>query len=280
MFSVLILTLNEERNLPACLASVAASDDLVVLDSGSTDRTAAIAHGHGARVFARAFDGFAAQRNYAHRTIAFRHPWVFHLDADERLTPALAAECAALCARDPSDIDGYFTAPRMLFQGRWLRRCTDFPAWQARFVHRQRFAFVQAGHGQRESEAMRMGYLQHTYEHEMVPNGSAEWLAKHRRYAREEAQHAARLAPIPVWRQLCSRDGLRRRRALKALSLRLPCRPVARLLYQYVLRGGFLDGRHAWEYCQLLSAYERYVDEALRAQRQPPSDAASSPLAP
>lgn len=280
MFSVLILTLNEERNLPACLASAAGSDDIVVLDSGSTDATAAIAQAHGARVFTRVFDDFASQRNFAHRSIAFRHPWVFHLDADERLTPQLAAECAALGARNPPDADGYFTAPRMLFHGHWLRRCTDFPAWQARFVHAQRFEFVQSGHGQRESASMRMGYLRHTYDHEMVPDGVAEWLAKHRRYAREEAQHVIAHERLVSWRQLGDRDALCRRRALKALSHRLPCRPAARLVYQYVLRGGFLDGRHAWRYCRLLSAYERYVEDELRLLRQAPSSPASSPLSP
>ena len=98
MFSVLVLTLNEERNLPRCLASVAGCDDLVVLDSGSTDGTVAIARTAGARVAARPFDNFAGQRNYAQREIAFRHPWVFHLDADEQFTPELFTECLARAA--------------------------------------------------------------------------------------------------------------------------------------------------------------------------------------
>ena len=71
MFSVVILTLNEEADLPRCLQSVAASDDLVVVDSGSTDRTVAIARSAGARVFVRAFDHFAGQRNFAQREIPF-----------------------------------------------------------------------------------------------------------------------------------------------------------------------------------------------------------------
>ena len=94
-FSVLILTLNEEADLPRCLESVAGCDDIVVLDSGSKDGTPEIARAAGARVFERTFDTFAGQRNFAQREIPFRHRWVFHLDADERFTPALMAECAA-----------------------------------------------------------------------------------------------------------------------------------------------------------------------------------------
>src|SRR5882672_10686274 len=110
MYSVLILTLNEERNLPRCLASVRGCDDIVVLDSGSTDRTAAIAHDAGARVFTRAFDDFAGQRNFAQREIPFRHPWVFHLDADEQFTPELMAECST---HTQSTQDGFLVAPKM-----------------------------------------------------------------------------------------------------------------------------------------------------------------------
>lgn len=264
MFSVLILTLNEQRNLPGCLASIPAGAEVVVLDSGSTDGTTQLARAAGARVVSRPFDDFASQRNFAHRNLTFRYEWVFHLDADEKLTPALSEECAAAGAHNPADLDGFFAAPKMLFQGHWLPRCTDFPAWQARFVHATRFEFVQVGHGQRESASMRLGFLQHSYEHEMFPDGVAGWLEKHRRYAREEAAHAVANERFASWRNLWDRDHLTRRRALKSLSRRLPCRPAARIFYQYFLRRGFLDGRRAWEYCRLLGAYEGFIDEESR----------------
>lgn len=263
MFSVLILTLNEERNLPACLASAAGCDDLVVLDSGSTDRTAELARAAGARVFVRPFDNFAGQRNHAHRHIPFRHPWVFHLDADERLTPELLAECRHVASTNPSDVDGYYAAPRMLFFGRWVPHCTDFPAWQARFAHVQRFTFIEVGHGQRESTAMRMGKLAANYEHEMMASGETAWLEKHRRYARAEARTAAG----PPARALCSGDALQRRRALKAISRRLPFRPALRFVYQYFLRRGFLDGAAGWRYCRLIARYEGFIAEEARRLR-------------
>jgi len=269
MFSIVILTLNEEENLPACLASTAGCDDVVVLDSGSTDRTVELARAAGARVEVNPFVDFAAQRNHAHRSIAFRHPWVFHLDADEQLTPALVAECAARAEGDDGTLDGCWVAPKMFFLGRWIPHCTDFPAWQARFVHVGRFTFIEVGHGQREHPAMRMGRLRENYRHDLSSHGEAGWDAKHRRYAEAEARTlAADHTPLlPLGRRLLAGPALERRRALKQLSHRLPARPWLRFIYQYLLRGGFLDGRPGLRYCRLLARYERYTDEAVRALR-------------
>lgn len=264
-YSVVILTLNEERNLPRCLASVQACDDVVVLDSGSTDATVEIARRAGARVFTRTFDTFAGQRNFADQQLPFRHPWVFHLDADELFTPELDAECRTAAAA--RDVDGYFVAPRMLWRGQWIPRCTDFPAWQARFVHASTFQFIDVGHGQREDPAMRMGRFAANYLHDLSAEGTEGWLAKHRRYARDEAeQHALRRGVR--WRDLVAADRLSRRRALKHLSYHLPMRPVARFIYQYVLRRGFLEGRAGLEYCRLLATYEGFAAAELRQRRR------------
>jgi len=132
-FSVVILTLNEEARLPACLASVAGCNDVVVVDSGSTDATQAMARAAGARVLENRFVNFAEQRNFAHTAGQFLHSWVFHLDADELMTPALLEECRQVAQQNPP-CDGFYAAPRMMFHGRWLRHCTDYPAWQARLV--------------------------------------------------------------------------------------------------------------------------------------------------
>ncbi len=265
MYSVLILTLNEERDLPRCLASVRACDDIVVLDSGSTDQTADIASSAGARVFTRPFDDFAGQRNHAQREIPFRHRWVFHLDSDEQMTPALNAECRAAAAR--SDVDGFFVAPQMIFAGRWIPHCTDYPAYQARFVRAPEFTFVEVGHGQREAPRMRMDHLRSNYLHDLSSGGDEEWLARHRRYARAEAaRHLATADTVP-WSDLCAPDPLRRRRALKHLSFLFPGRPALRFVYQYLLRRGFLDGHAGLHYCRLLARYEGFIVEELRRQR-------------
>jgi glycosyltransferase involved in cell wall biosynthesis len=269
MFSVIILTLNEERALGPCLESVRGCDDVVVLDSGSTDGTAALARAAGASVHRNAFVSFAQQRTYADTRLPVRHAWAFHLDADERFTPELFAECAAW--PDDAPCDGALAAPRMLFRGHWLRRCTDYPAYQARFVRRGVFRWVDVGHGQREEPGTRLGRLQAPYDHEMMVHGEEEWLAKHRRYAVQEATAYRREArPLAAeLRSLRAEDPLLRRRALKRISQRLPGRATLRLLYQYVLRGGFLDGGPAWAYCRLLARYEAEVARAIRRRTRP-----------
>ena len=263
-FSVLILTLDEERNLPMCLASVRDSDDVVILDSGSADRTTAIAREAGARVFERRFDNFASQRNFAQESIPFRNFWVFHLDADERMTPELAAECDT--ASDREDLDGFYAAPRMLLDGRWIPRCTDYPAWQARFVRAPGFRFVQTGHGQREDPAMRMDRLRANYLHEILSQGEGAWMSKHRRYAAEEAVTAVRAPLAP--RELFSAEPLARRRALKRLGATLPFRPAFRFIYQYFLRLGVLDGEPGLRYCRMLARYEGFVASEVRRLRR------------
>jgi glycosyltransferase involved in cell wall biosynthesis len=268
MYSVVILTLNEETALPDCLASIRGCDDIVVLDSGSTDRTASIAAAAGARIFTRPFDSFAGQHNHAQTQIPFRHPWVFHLDADERMTPELDAECR-VCASE-SVLDGYRVAPRMFFEGRWIRHCTDFPAYQARFVQAPRFEFAQVGHGQREGATMKVANLRHNYIHDLSIYGRGAWLDKHRQYAKAEAKGLSEESPDDSFSRLLSGDRLSRRRALKRLSFRLPFRPVFRFIYQYVLRGGFLDGRQGLDYCALLARYEGFISEEIQNLKDSP----------
>ena len=268
MFSVLILTLNEERDLPGCLESVRECDDVVVLDSGSTDRTAELATTAGASFFTRPFDDFAQQRNHAQRSIPFRHRWVFHLDADERMTPELIAECKAVAHR--ADVDGYYVAPKMMFQAQWIPHCTDYPAYQARYVRAPEFTFIQVGHGQREALHMRMARLKANYLHDLSAGGEGEWLARHRHYALAEAcRHIREFGTVPLG-DFFARDKLLRRRALKHWSYSLPFRPALRFIYQYFLRLGILDGRPGLRYCQLLARYEGFTVAELRRLRAGP----------
>lgn len=269
MFSALILTLNEEKALPACLSSLGGCDDVVVLDSGSTDATAAIAEASGARVFSRAFDTFSGQRNHAQRHIEFRNPWVFHLDADERMTPELAGACQAMSSR--TDLDGFRVAPKMMFEGRWIPHCTDYPAFQARFVRAPQFEFVQVGHGQREHPGMRIENLAEGYLHDLSVYGREAWLAKHRKYAKEEAAAVLAAPSEASWRRLLAADALVRRRALKRISFGMPLRPALRFVYQYILRRGFLDGAPGLRYCMLLARYEGFISDEIANLRVPPA---------
>ena len=259
--SVLLLTLNEEGNLPACLKAVSWSDDVVVVDSFSQDETVTLARQLGARVVQRKFDSFAGQRNYALENINFKNDWILHLDADEIITPDLHAEMfrAIRAAR----YDAYRIPSKMMFFGQWLRYSGLYPSYQVRLGNRERFRFKQVGHGQREDLAPeRVGTLIEPYLHYSFSKGLTDWFEKHNRYASDEARETVKLLAENRsidWRGLWARDRTHRRRALKEFTYRFPFRPLLRFLYMYVLRRGFLDGRAGLTYCRLLAIYEYLI---------------------
>src|SRR5688572_4169495 len=131
MISILILTFNEEQNLPGCLASVAWSDDVLVMDSFSTDRSVEVAKGRNVRVMQRAFDHFAGQRNFGLESGGLKYEWVLHLDADEVVTSELRDELARVI--DSAHHEAYRIASKMMFQERWLKHSGMYPAYQVRF---------------------------------------------------------------------------------------------------------------------------------------------------
>ena len=133
--SVIVITLNEASNIDACLASVAWADDVLVVDSGSTDATVDIARARGARVIQRDWPGYSAQKNFA--ATEARHDWILSVDADERVTPELADEVQRTVAAQPAAA-GY-RIPRVTFHlGRWIRTTDWYPDYQLRLYHRGR----------------------------------------------------------------------------------------------------------------------------------------------
>jgi glycosyltransferase involved in cell wall biosynthesis len=258
--SVLILTRNEESNIARCLDSVAWSDDVVVLDSGSTDRTVEIAISRGARVLHRPFDDFATQRNFGMQSAELKHDWVLHLDADEVVPAALAKEIATTISDSPKD--AYRLASKLMFMDRWLRFSGMYPVYQVRLGHKDKLRFRQSGHGQREiSENLQLGTLREPYQHFNFSKGLSDWIERHNRYSTEEAMMELRMGehPEPMCHDDTGSASMRRRRLLKRISTRLPFRPTMRFVYMYILRLGFLDGRPGWVYCRLMAGYESWI---------------------
>lgn len=260
-FSTLILTFNEEVNLPACLDSVAGCDDIVVLDSFSTDRTVEIARERGCRVYQRKFDDFGSQRNHAIDHIPFRHPWLFQLDADERFTPEFAREVQEVVRADQHS--GYMVPNKLMFQGRWLKHAGMYPSYQMRLLKLGEIRFVKHGHGQRETDPKRgLGKMREPYLHYNFSKGLEDWFAKHNRYSTEEAKLAIEeLREQPFsWGGVLAGDGVARRRWLKQLAARLPFRPTLRFLYVYFLCLGILDGAPGFHYARMLATFQWMID--------------------
>ena len=258
---------NEAANLAACLASVAFCDEVVVIDSGSTDATPAIAAEAGARLVDFKWNGqFPKKKNWALANVAWKHDWVFIIDADERATPELARAMIAIASSPSASHDGYYVNRRFWFLDGWLNHCGYFPSWNIRFFRhrlgRYELPAATAATGSGDNEVhehvvleSKADYLPGEMEHYAFPDIST-WVEKHNRYSNweallqieEQGDGKARAAGLDA--------GLARKRRLRRLAWRLPFRPTLRFLYHYVWRTGFLDGYRGFVFCRLMAWYE------------------------
>jgi glycosyltransferase involved in cell wall biosynthesis len=256
--SALILTLNEEINIAECLATLSWCDDVVVLDSLSTDRTPALATELGARVVSRAFDNWSAHQNWAVSNIEFRHPWVLYLDADERCPPDLNEEVRARAR--PDAVEAAFRVRRKdFFMGRWLKHAQLYPTWLVRLFRPGRVSYERLVNPVAHVDGV-TGALDAHIVHYPFSHGVSHWIARHNRYSDMEALEAAKTREQPAaLGSLWSQDPNARRRALKEVFFQLPARPLVKFLYYYGWRRGFLDGRAGLTYATLQAIYEYMI---------------------
>ncbi|MEA5504221.1 glycosyltransferase family 2 protein [Halotia wernerae UHCC 0503] len=260
MFSIYILTYNEELDIAACIESAMLSDDIIVVDSCSSDRTVEIASRYPVRIVQHPFESHGQQRTWMLESIPPKYEWVYILEADERMTPELFAECVQ--ASQNIDYIGYYVAERVMFMNRWIRYSTQYPRYQMRLFRHGKVWFTDYGHTEREVCEGVTSFLKETYPHYTSSKGLSRWIEKHNRYSTDEAKETLyQLQQGKVnWQDLfLGKSEVERRRALKDLSLRLPARPLLRFLYMYFLLGGCLDGRAGMAWCTLQAFYEYLI---------------------
>lgn len=243
--SVVILTRNEEVNLPFALQSVVGwADHVVVVDSESTDRTTTIARDAGCEVIVQPFQGYAPQRNTGLAAAAAHADWIFFLDADEWVPPELRADVDATLRRDPTE-NGFFLRYRLMWDGRWIRR-GYYGAWLLRLVRAGRARCEERSVNEHLIVDGTTGRLRADFVHE-DRKGISAWIAKHLVYADAEAAaiFKDRTATDQIDARLFGSQPQRVRWLRTRVWNRLPpvVRPVLYFTYRYVLRGGFLDGR-------------------------------------
>ncbi|MHC4908648.1 MAG: glycosyltransferase family 2 protein [Planctomycetota bacterium] len=258
--SVMILTLNEETNIEACLDSVTWCDDVVVFDSHSADDTVELAKQKGVRVVQRPFDNWSTHQNWAMENITFRHDWVFYLDADERMTPELLEEITAIAADDDNPHAAYYVGRKNYFMGKWIKHSMP-PGLIMRFFRPPNIRFERLVNPTPVLEGTH-GYLKHMFRHYNFSKGVTEWLDKHNKYSLMEAMEGIKLLRGEQGEEaasIFSSDKAIRRKGLKNLSFRLPFRPFIKFLYMYFVRLGFLDGRAGITYCTLQAIYEYMI---------------------
>jgi glycosyltransferase involved in cell wall biosynthesis len=260
MFSIYILTHNEEIDIAACIESALLSDDIILIDSFSSDRTIEIAQQYPIRIVQHRFESHGRQRTWMLESVAPKYEWVYILEADERMTPELFQEC--LQAIQTGDRVGYYVAERVMFMGHWIRYSTQYPRYQLRLLRHGKVWFTDYGHTEREVCEGKTGFLSETYPHYTCSKGMSRWIDKHNRYSTDEALETIKQLQngTVVWRDLFfGASEVKRRRALKDLSLRMPFRPLIRFLYMYFLLGGILDGRAGFTWCMLQAFYEYLI---------------------
>jgi glycosyltransferase involved in cell wall biosynthesis len=249
--SATIVAFNEERNIARAVSSLlACADEIIVIDSGSSDRTREIAAALGARVIEEPWRGYAAQKNFAASVAA--NPYILSIDADEELTPALAAEIAALKTKPPQ-FDAW-TMPRLArYLGRWIHHSGWYPDRKVRLYHRDRAAWQGDYVHESVQVSGAIGHLNSDLLH-FTCDSLSQHLRTLDRYTSLAAQQlAAASKPIPF--------------------RRLVIDPPWTFLRSYVLQRGFLDGPHGFVIAAMASFYTftKYA-KARDAAREGPKE--------
>jgi glycosyltransferase involved in cell wall biosynthesis len=278
--TAVVLTYNEEVNLPACLASLAGCvERIVVVDSGSTDRTIGIAREAGAEILTHPFETHSGQWKWAMENIGALSPWVLGLDADQRVTPELADEIARVTgAGVAEDVAGFHIKRRQVFRGRWIRHGGYYPKYLLKLFRRDRVWFDE--HDLVDHHFYVRGATARL-RHDLIEANLKEddlefWIAKHVRYARLMAQeeHARTNGAGGALTPNLLGDPDHRSAWFKRVWGRLPLfvRPWLYFFYRYVLRLGFLDGReglifHFMQGCWFRFMVDVHLSELRHARR-------------
>jgi glycosyltransferase involved in cell wall biosynthesis len=257
--SIMIFTLNEEIHLPHCLDSLRWCDDIIVVDSYSTDRTEEICRKNGIRFFQNKFEGFGKQRNWALENTNPKHDWILILDADERVPQELAEEIGKIGRENPKNIGAYRVRRRFHMWGRWLRYSSLYPTWVVRFIHKDKVRYINRGHAETQEVKGEIRELRNDLIDENL-KGIDEWFGRQNRYTTKEAEYELELEKqLTKLSDIFSSDPLVKRAALKRLAIRMPGRPIWYFLYSYFLRKGFLDGRDGFEFCRMKALYQHMI---------------------
>jgi glycosyltransferase involved in cell wall biosynthesis len=261
MVSVLILTKNEEQDLPGCLASVSWCDDIHVYDSYSSDNTVSIAREASANVTQRQFDNWAAHQNWALANIPFKHDWVFYIDADERVSPELR-DTLLQFDTTVNGVVAYEVQRRdFAWNGRWLRNAQISPYYLRLFrPGKMRYERLVNPRSIPDGPVSRLpGYL----DHYPFSKGFRAWWNRHLSYADMEAMirldelHTGK--NFSMKKAMFSKDFTERRYHQKGLFYKMPGRPFIKWVYMIVGRRAFLDGSAGVTYATLQAIYEYFI---------------------
>lgn len=266
--SILILTKDEEINIEACLESLSFSDDIVVFDSYSTDRTLELSRKHpNVRIVQRKFDTWSRHSNWALEHITWKHPWVYYSDADERIPPELRDEIIRLCNAPEKPEVAYRLKYKNMFMERWLKNGGIYPVWIIRLFKPDKIRYEMRDVNPHPKPQGPMGDMQHDFIHYSFNKGLIPWFTKHNSYSTMEGTEAAKVVKQSIFthiRNLRDQNPVVKRRALKNITFYLPFRGVVRFLYMYLARRGFMDKDAGFQYALMISMYEYWIEVKIK----------------
>lgn len=281
--SAIILTYNEERNLPECLHSLHGwIDEVLIVDSGSTDRTQDIARSFGVQIVEHPFETHAKQWAWALEQLSLRHEWIIGLDADQRVTPELRNELCTLFNDQPerlTNIEGIYIKRRQIFRGAWIRHGGYYPKYLLKLFRRGSvFVDTQDLMDHHFYVSGRSIKLQHDIREDNQKEQSIVfWIEKHNRYAilhaREELKRRCAQHTWPLHAALLGSPD-QQVIWLKQRWDRLPLyvRPFLYFFLRYFILLGFLDGKQGFIFHFLQGFWYRllvdiHLDDALQQSR-------------
>lgn len=272
----IVLTRNEERNLDACLKSVAGwAKECFVVDSGSTDGTVKIAELYNAKVIAHQFETHAKQWQWALENLPITTQWILALDADQRVTKELRDEISEML-KDENNVAGFFIKRRQIFRGRWIRHGGYYPKYLLKLFRRDQVWLDEADlvdhHFRVRGKTAKLN--SDIVEDNKNESDISVWIDKHNRYATLQALENMQKtdgAQKPALKASFWGPPDERSLWLKRLWNGLPLyfRPCIYFLYRYILRLGFLDGKEGFVFHFLQAFWYRLlVDIKLDELRQ------------
>jgi glycosyltransferase involved in cell wall biosynthesis len=261
MISVLILTKNEEQDLPGCLQSVTWCDDIHVFDSFSDDRTVDIALKAGAKVTQRKFDNWSAHQNWGLANIPFKHSWVLYIDADERVSSSLH-DALKIFDFEKSEAVALTVQRRdFAWDGTWLKHAQISPYYM-RLFRPEKMRYERLVNPVSIPDGP-TGKIEGFLDHYPFSKGFRFWIQRHLGYADLEAsmrlEDIASGTSFSLSKALFSRDFTEKRYHQKGLFYKLPGRPLFKLGYMIFGRMAFLDGRAGLTYSMLQAIYEYFI---------------------
>ncbi|MBF4518054.1 glycosyltransferase family 2 protein [Flavobacterium sp. ANB] len=261
MISILILTKNEEQDLPGCLESVSWSDDIHVFDSYSEDQTIAIAEKAGAVVTQRIFDGYASQRNASLQSVNFKYPWIFILDADERIPNELISVLLEKTKNAKENTDGFRIRRRDYLGNTWLKYSQISPFY-VRLIRKGKAKY----HREINEVLLVEGEVEEIngyFDHYPFSKGYVHWLDKHNTYSTMEAKRwcdeQINGEKFSLKKAIFNKDFSDMRYHQKGIFYKLPGRPLIKWFYMIIIRRAFLDGSAGFTYATLQSIYEYFI---------------------